>query len=91
MAFFRIGMRVRKVRGGFNVGCCGTVRFMTPFQVAPDADVRSLCGDIIPAGFAYFTFQENWEPIIDKHEAADDADFLKDLDRLLEKVGEAAG
>lgn len=102
MAFFRVGMRVKVVRDpgpeympdkrrlGCKVGdtgtVVGTVSHPNPgFNATGSSDLSVLLDRFDkPAMGPSYCF----EPILPPHEAADDADFLKDLDRLLEKVGE---
>lgn len=105
MAFLRVGMRVKVVRTpgpeykpnkkslGAQVGdigtVVGTVSHPNPgFNATGSSDLSVLIDRFDKPGMGpSYCF----EPILnDGDRACDDAEFIKDLDRMLEKVGEVA-
>jgi hypothetical protein len=99
---FFVGQRVRKVRGEHNLGLTGTVIGVDDllghggWDIWARADRPTATVDITTGQLdGCFEFEAwarscDWEPILDQHQPADDAVFLRDLSEILEREGVAA-
>lgn len=73
----RLGQRVKKVRGGFNLGTTGVVWMIADvsaihdFVVRTDQPVMGHDGILNPAGSMLASFSEDWEPIITDREPSE--------------------
>lgn len=88
MAFFRVGMRVRLVKPLLVASAAGRQFTIKGFGFWPNNGITRLTDCTVKLDDGGVVAEWQIEPILPPHEPADDAEFIKDLDRLLEKVGE---
>lgn len=96
---YKIGTRVKKVRGHRNLGVTGIVcqgptsngqtfahsKRGSDMYVKLDCDAVTPGGRILDAGCVGMGKSENWEPILDRHEPCE-SEFKESLDHLLSRL-----
>jgi len=100
MTKFYVGQRIKKVRGRDDVGMTAVVTGgMTRNGARDGADILVIADGkaidsetrvICPPGQLFHTWSDLWEPMTPPHEACDDAEFIALLDKLAQRVAEAA-
>lgn len=101
---YKIGARVKKVRGTVNVGvtavvCSGPTvtggtledsKHGADMYVKPDQPVRTYTGRIFPAGVVSMSDSRYWDPIIPDGHRPGIKDTCEPLDKLLSEVRHAS-